>query len=284
MSYALLKNPNKHFYTTRQKDIRWIVLHVTAGLEDLDMEGVDESAEATNRYGATTTRAASWHSCVDSDSIEPALPDEYTAFHCINYNSPSLGIEISNRDARWNNKPADWVAATLLNAARVTHEWERKHGIPRVMRTKREVDAGMAGYTNHMFLDPARRRDPGADFPLDQFFGILEQLDSGFVVPVPTPVIVETNRPAPKFPLEKGYYFGPKSGPKESVSGYYSHRADLKKWQTQMAKRGWDITADGYYGDETRDVAKAFKIEKGLGTSGRIGSNAWRFAWTAPLT
>src|SRR4051812_3924476 len=125
MAYALLSNPNKNFYTTRQKKVRLIGLHVTAGLQDLGMSGLDNSAENTNKYGATTNRAASWHKIVDSDGIEDALPDEYTAFHIRNYNSISVGLEIANLDARWDNKPKAWVEATLRNAAKVCHAWEK---------------------------------------------------------------------------------------------------------------------------------------------------------------
>ena len=89
---------------------------------------------------------------------------------------------------------------------------------------------------------------------------------------------------APKFPLPKGHYFGPKSGPASSVSGYYSHRADLKKWQAQMRKRGWSITADGLYGPATAKVARQFQKEKGLGVDGLIGAKTWAAAWTEKVT
>jgi hypothetical protein len=179
MSYALAANPHKNFYPTRHKRVDLIGLHVTAGLQDLDMEGSDQSAEGTNRYGATTSRQASWHKCVDSDSIADALPDEYTAWHIRNYNSNSLGLEISNRDARWDNKPLPWVNATLRNAAKVCHAWEKKFNIPRRLLTKAQVDAGERGYTYHRFLDAARRTDPGTTFPWALFVELLEQLDKG---------------------------------------------------------------------------------------------------------
>ena len=89
---------------------------------------------------------------------------------------------------------------------------------------------------------------------------------------------------APKFPLGRGAYFGPKSGPNSSVSGYYSHRADLKKWQAQMRKRGWSIAADGLYGPATAKVARQFQKEKGLAVDGLIGPATWRAAWTAKVT
>lgn len=292
MTYALLANPHKNFYPTRNKKVNLIVLHVTAGLQDLDQVGADQSAAGTNRYGATTATQASWHKCVDSDSIDDALPDEYTAWHCVSYNSPSLGLEISNADARWDNKPDGWIYSTLLNAARVCLTWEKKFGIPRRLLNKVQVDAGMSGYSYHMFLDPARRHDPGATFPWDRFVQILQGLETGNTDPLPPtsttlPVshpVTTPGSPAPAFPLPSGWYFGPKSGPKESVSGYYSHQSDLKAWQQQMSNRGWNITVDGLYGDQTEKIARDFQTEKGLAVDGKIGPVTWAAAWTAPIT
>lgn len=93
-----------------------------------------------------------------------------------------------------------------------------------------------------------------------------------------------TTSKAPAFPLPRGSYFGPKSGPAASVSGYYSHRADLKRWQEQMRKRGWSLTADGLYGARTASVARSFQKEKGLPVDGRIGAATWRAAFESPIT
>ena len=89
---------------------------------------------------------------------------------------------------------------------------------------------------------------------------------------------------APKFPLPKGWYFGPKSGPKSSVSGYYSHRSDLKSWQQRMKDRGWSITPDGLYGPRTATVARKFQAEKKLAVDSLIGVKTWNAAWEAPIT
>ena len=90
--------------------------------------------------------------------------------------------------------------------------------------------------------------------------------------------------PAPPFPLPNGSYFGPRSGPAKSVSGYYSHREDLRVWQQRMKDRGWRITPDGLYGDETARVAKGFQADKGLAVDGLIGEVTWKAAWESPVT
>jgi len=251
MSYALLAN--KHFYPTRLKPVDLIILHVTAGLEDLDMEGADQSAEGTNKYGATTSRDASWHKCVDSDTIADALPDEYTAWHCRGYNSNSLGLEISNRDARWDNKPAAWVKAILTNVAKVCHAWEKKYNIPRRLLTQRQVDAGERGYSYHMFLDPTRRTDPGRTFPWDYFVQILESLDEDVPAPVPP------KKPTPTDTGNKG---------KLKVDGDFGELtvARLQESLNRTLKTHLDL--DGDFGEKTK---KALQRRLRVDDDGIIG-------------
>lgn len=89
----------------------------------------------------------------------------------------------------------------------------------------------------------------------------------------------------PAFPLPRGWYFGPRSGPRYSVSGAFGYRADLRRWQQRMKDRGWSITADGLYGPKTARVAIAFQKEKGLRPiDGLIGRVTWDAAWKEPVT
>lgn len=92
-----------------------------------------------------------------------------------------------------------------------------------------------------------------------------------------------TGLAAPRWPLPDGSYFGPREGPAESVSGYFSHRSDLRRWQQRMADRGWRITVDGLYGPDTDRVVQAFREQLGKGP-GRLGRGVWRAAWEAPVT
>lgn len=252
MSFALVSNPHKNFYPSRRKPVDLIGLHVTAGLQDLDMEGSDQSAEGTNRYGATTSRQASWHKCVDSDSIADALPDEYTAWHIIGYNSNSLGLEISNRDARWDNKPEKWIEATLRNAAKVCHAWEQKFNVPRRILTKAQVDAGERGYTYHRFLDPSRRTDPGFTFPWDLFVQLLQQLDKG------------EDKPPTKAPTQKDDHdLG-----KLKVDGDFGDLtvARLQESLNRTIKAG--LKLDGDFGPNTK---KALQRRLKVDDDGKIG-------------
>lgn len=124
-------------------------------------------------------------------------------------------------------------------------------------------------------------------------------LPEGPSQPAPTPPPAPPAPPpapprprAPLFPLRPGWYFGPWDGPTESVSGFVVRRRrivgrnphdGLRSWQNQMQVRGWPIDPDGLYGDQTAEVATKFQREKGLGVDGKIGTQTWEAAWTAPV-
>lgn len=174
MDYFLLTQRRKaaNWYTSRRSSLRVIVMHITAGLEDLD--GVnDQSAEKTAAYAATTDRKVSWHSGSDADSFLYLLPSSYTAFQCVGYNSSTYGHEISKTNISWGDEPAEWITKTLQQAADCLRPIVRENKIPLVLLTKAQVDAGMMGFTAHAFLDPDRRTDPGFDFPWQRFFRLL---------------------------------------------------------------------------------------------------------------
>lgn len=178
--YWLLDNPNPngpHYYTSRRKPLRQIVIHITASVEDQDMRGGDESAEQTARYAATTERQVSWHVGADSDSWVPLLPPGYTAWHASDYNSSTYGVEISKRDTTWRNEPPAWVEATLSNAAAACRPIVERYGIPLRRLTRAQVDAGEKGFVYHSDLDPSRRFDPGDDFPIRRFFELIKEDD-----------------------------------------------------------------------------------------------------------
>lgn len=199
----LLANPNPHgphFYHSRQgKTVLAIVLHITAGLEEL--RGiVDHSAERTARYAATTDRRVSWHSGSDTDSSLDLLPSGYTAFHVQGYNSRTYGHEISKRTADWRYMAPSWVDATLHQAARHLAPKARELGIPLRHATKRELDEAIArnlnpvGFVDHWQLDPGRRSDPGLvgatdTFPWARFLSLVHRYQQP---PTPAP------QPAPR--------------------------------------------------------------------------------------
>lgn len=121
-----------------------------------------------------------------------------------------------------------------------------------------------------------------------QFYDVIVPAFLGqSVVDIVVPeIVVPRVRPTtpPPFPLPRGWYFGPRSGPRESVSGYHGNREHLRKWQERMDVRGWRIVADGLYGPGTADVARKFQKQCKIAQDGLIGSATWGRAWTEPVT
>lgn len=187
MAYYLLdhRNPHgDHFYTTRRGRILAIVVHITAGLEDLDATD-DHSAENTARYAATTDRPVSWHSGSDADSVVNLLPATYTAFHVRGYNSTTYGHEISKATTDWRNMPPTWFARTLANAARHLRGVADAYDVPLRKATRGDLDRAITnggppvGFISHAELDPDRRTDPGVvrnvgdTFPWSRFLALM---------------------------------------------------------------------------------------------------------------
>lgn len=59
---------------------------------------------------------------------------------------------------------------------------------------------------------------------------------------------------------------------------------NIKTWQQRMRERGWDIVADGIYGERSATVARAFQREHRLTVDGIVGPATWRAAWERPIT
>lgn len=120
----------------------------------------------------------------------------------------------------------------------------------------------------------------------------------------PLPQLPSTT-PAPgphyDFPLPSGHYFGPKDGPKQSVSGFYGRVFDgkpdhewLRIFVRQLRARGWNAREggqfltrygnDGRYGSELEKLVRAFQADQGLTVDGKLGPKTWRAAFENPVT
>jgi len=110
--------------------------------------------------------------------------------------------------------------------------------------------------------------------------------------PKPTPPKPGGHR---KFPLPTGYYFGPLSGPLQSISGMWAgegtqlgaHRAGIALVQTAIntairrAKKAGDdhvpaeLIVDGQYATQTINAVKWFQRTHNLTADGRTGPATW---------
>lgn len=198
----------------------------------------------------------------------------------------------------WDNAHPDvvpWNDPQLDRLVDIAVQAHRLKGIP-IIRAPRWDAPGMGGHTDYPQWSNVRGKTcPGlarraqVEVILTRARAIVA--GSGKKAPgvIPAgPVAVPAPRrsgiDSPRFPLPAGSFFGPKSGGKESVSGYYSHRGDLTHWQLMMRSRGWKIDVDGLYGPNTEKVVRAFQKEKHLVVDGKIGPATWAAAWTASVT
>lgn len=95
--------------------------------------------------------------------------------------------------------------------------------------------------------------------------------------------------PAPPWPLPKTHRIGP--NPKGYATWHDGHstdtmgRAALKKWQTQMLKRGWNLgpgSVDGQWGPYTAAAFDGLKTQWLIPENG-LGPRVWEAAWATPI-
>jgi hypothetical protein len=107
--------------------------------------------------------------------------------------------------------------------------------------------------------------------------------------------------PGYDFPLPAGAYFGPKSGPDRSYSGFHNRKVKgrtdrqwLQEFATQLSRRGWNVGKgrtyltragnDGKYGAEYAALIRAFQRSQGLDQDSLLGKATWDEAFKAPVT
>jgi hypothetical protein len=205
--------------------------------------------------------------------IEQYVDSEVTAWHAMQMNATYCGVETEGCATAPYAEP---MTTAMIDAlATLYREGASRHGWPNALA---DTD-GQHGFGYHRMGVPTACP---CDVRVNARATILSKAFS--TIPPPKPV------PVPPYPLPSGYYYGPKSGPVQSVSGYYppyggpNGAPGLKQWQAQMLHRGWSINTDGFYTGPTPTVTEQFQAEKGLGVDGLIGPQTWGAAWTTPIT
>lgn len=263
--HALKKN-NKH-YAGRKGIIRLIGLHIAVTFDDLTLP--DGGAEALNRYGETTTRDASWHVSIDTDSICVSLPDTYTAWvqgvQGYSFNSHGLGGEIATYSTDWRKKDGWRIYRYLRHLAAWTAPRVMKYRIPiKLLRNREEVqrliNAGKpAGFAYHGDLDPSNRTDPGLisgrvdTFPIDLFFELVRDEINIFLY-----------NHGNVYKDSRFKYTPVKYGSR--AMGIFYFGEDVKQWQKNLVKAGFKTEIDMSFGPgcekQTLAFQKKYKLEQ----------------------
>lgn len=264
-------SPNR---SKRRSKIRRIVIH------HWDDPKRKPSLDGVLSWLTTSRSKVSAHYVVSGRQVYRLVPESMAAWHARGGNADSIGIEC---DPRQQNETYETVAALI-------REIRGRYGdIPLV----RHRDVKGSSTTCPGTYDLARldrlARGQSAKPAL--------KVSKGTAKPVSGAACLK----APAFPLPAGYYYGPPSGPVQSVSGRGRNSRvpgdviqvngrwrskGLAVWQARMQARGWNIGkdgADGRYGNDTARIVKQFQKNKGLAVDGKIGPATWRAAFELPV-
>jgi hypothetical protein len=151
-----------------------VVVHTAESFPDESPP--DTGAENVARFITRRTNYGSYHDLVDSDSIIQLVRYSDEAFHDATGSNPhSYGVSAATQAAKWSQLRRSWVDATVRNMARASAHYARwlfaQRGvlIPARIITRDDSERRIPGFISHAKRDPARRTDPGATFPWDQF-------------------------------------------------------------------------------------------------------------------
>lgn len=104
------------------------------------------------------------------------MPYSAEAYHDGTGSNPhSYGVSAATMAARWPSLDDDWIDATVRNMARAAARFSRwiktEYGIviPARRISRAESERRKPGFLSHAERDPARRTDPGRNFPWGQF-------------------------------------------------------------------------------------------------------------------
>lgn len=266
--------------------VRLIVIHSSEGAQSIGSLG---------NFFANPSSQVSSHTGIDNapgNTIGEYVTRGNKAWTAANANPVAVQTELctpSGASANWSR--AQWESQTnmLANLAQWIREEAAAFGLPIVGLNAQQAQSNGRGVCQHKDLGGwgGGHVDCGPNFPFDK---VMQMAGGSAPITPPPTQPPPTGGTAPPFPLPGGYYYGPQEGPAQSVSGYHppyggpNGAPGLRQWQSQMAARGWAISADGFYGNQTATVARQFQSEKGLVADGLIGPATWSAAWTAAIT
>lgn len=270
-------SPNR---SRRKGRIKYLVIH------HWDDPKRKPSLDGVLSWLTNSRSKVSAHYVVSGRQVYRLVPESMAAWHARGGNSDSIGIEC---DPRQQDETYETVAALIRDI-------RSRHGdIPLVRH--RDVKGSSTTCPGTYDLARLDRLARGKAAPAAG--------GKGMAKPVAKPAAKPATKPAclmaPAFPLPAGYYYGPPSGPVQSVSGRTRNSRvpndviqvngrwrskGLAVYQARMQARGWGIGedgADGRYGRDTERVVRQFQRNKGLKVTGHVDKATWDAAWTLPV-
>jgi hypothetical protein len=193
-----------------------IVVHTAENL--FDVSPPDNGGEAVAHFIANRTDAAgSYHSLVDSDSIVRVMPYEWEAFgEGTGGNRWALHLSFACHATDWATMPEAWRTGALANGAQEAANMARWVNavtglvVPALHIPAFDYRAQRPGFVYHAQLDPSRRSDPGASFPMTDFLNQYAIIMSQEPIVPPSRIAIVAE--AQQVLFDAGFYTGPLDG------------------------------------------------------------------------
>lgn len=235
----------KYRTTTSGRQIDLIVIH--------DMEAPEKNTTAENVaswFASDRSSRASAHYCVDNDSIVQCVRDQDVAWHAPGANHDGIGVELAGYARQTAAEWRDSYSTQMLEkqAAPLCRALAKKYNVPIRFVDREGLKRGERGFTTHNEVSKAFGRsshwDPGPNFPMDWFLGVVSGSGTTTVADKPTVAIADGERLL-----------------KEGVSG-----DDVKVWQKLVG-----VTVDGKFGPKTKAATVKFQLSVGIKGDGIVG-------------
>src|SRR4051812_42441364 len=158
-----------------RRAVRVIVIH------DMEFAETDRAAEVIAKDFATTSRPASAHICVDSDSIVQCVLDNDVAFAAPGANRDGIQIELAGFAKQTREQWLDPYGVLLLDrGANAAAQYCLKYDIPVRQLSDAQLGDGVSrGLVGHGQVSKVFRKsdhiDPGPNFPWDFFLKRVQQ-------------------------------------------------------------------------------------------------------------
>lgn len=176
MAYLDTHPPERpQFRSPRRQPVSGVVVVHTAE-NTPDTVAFDGGAEAVANFIQGREDPGSYHDLCDSDSCINLVAYWNEAFHDgTGSNRHSYGVSVATRADVWPLVPKAWRDGAVKQAAAAAARYARwvknTRGIviPARRITRAQSEQLEPGFISHAERDPARRTDPGAAFPWQQF-------------------------------------------------------------------------------------------------------------------
>lgn len=183
MIYLRAHTPTRSQFRSprRAKPSGAVVLHTAESI--LDSIGPDTGAENVAAYIVSRDTPGSYHDIVDADSRVQLVDYGDEAYQDVTGSNPwALSISFACRTSDWERMSPRTRAGFMQQGAlafAAQQAWLRANGHPvtefRRLR-KVESDLRIPGFITHADRDPARRTDPGREFPWNEFWAACRQV------------------------------------------------------------------------------------------------------------